>query len=45
MDDKSCGNSICKPPSTIFEDCLKKGKFPSDWKKAHIVPVQKKGDK
>ena len=40
-----CGNSICKPLSIIFNDCLKEGKFPSDWKKAHAVPVHKKGDK
>ena len=42
---KLCGNSICKPLSIIFNDCLKEGKFPSDWKKAHVVPVHKKGDK
>ena len=23
----------------MFYDCLKKAKFPSDWKKAHVVPV------
>ena len=42
---KLCGNSICKPLSIIFNDCLKEGKFPSDWKKAHIVPAHKKEDK
>ena len=42
---KLCGNSICKPLSIIFNDCLKEGKFPSDWKKAHVAPVHKKGDK
>ena len=42
---KLCENSICKPLSIIFNDCLKEGKFPSDWKKAHVVPVHKKGDK
>ena len=42
---KFCGNSICKPLSVTFNDCLKEGKFPSDWKKAHVVPVHKKGDK
>ena len=40
---KLCGNSICKPLSIIFNDCLKEGNFPSDWKK--VVPVHKKGDK
>ena len=42
---KLCGNSICKPLSIIFNDCLKVGKFLSDWKKAHVVPVHKKGDR
>ena len=42
---KLCVNSICKPLSIIFNDCLKEGKFPSDWKKPHVVPVHKKGDK
>ena len=42
---KLCENSKCKPLSIIFNDCLKEGKFPSDWKKAHVVPVHKKGDK
>ena len=42
---KLCGNSICKPLSITFNDCLKEEKFPSDWKKAHVVPVQKKGVK
>ena len=40
-----CGNSICKPLSIIFNDCQKEGKCPSDWKKALVVPVHKKGDK
>ena len=30
---KLCGNSICTPLSTIFNDCLNKGKFPHEWKK------------
>ena len=42
---KLCGNSICKPLLIIFNDCLKEGKFTSDWKKAHIVTVHKNGDK
>ena len=39
---KLCGNSICKPLSIIFNDCLNEGKFPHEWKKANIVPVHKK---
>ena len=42
---KLCGNSICKPLSITFNDCLKEEKFPSDWEKAHVVPVHKKGVK
>ena len=39
------GNSICKPPSIIFNDYLKEEKFPSNWNKPHFVPFHKKGDK
>ena len=42
---KLCGNSICKPLSIIFKDCLSEGKFPHEWKKANVVPVHKKGNK
>ena len=38
---KLCANSICKPLSITFDDCLKEGKFPSHWKKAHVVPIHK----
>ena len=42
---KLCGNSICKPLSIIFNDCLNEGRFPHEWKKANVVPVHKKGNK
>ena len=42
---KLCGNSICKPLSIIFKDCLSEVKFPHEWKKANVVPVHKKGNK
>ena len=42
---KLCGNSICKPPSIIFNDYLNEGKFPHEWKKANVVPVHKRGNK
>ena len=38
---KLCGNSICKPLSIIFKDCLSEGEFPREWKKANVVPVHK----
>ena len=41
---KFCGNSICKPLSKIFNNCLKEGKFPSDRGKAHVVAVHEKVD-
>ena len=42
---KLCGNTICKPLSIIFNDCLNEGKFPHEWKKANVVSVHKKGNK
>ena len=29
----------------IFKQCIETGFFPSEWKKANIVPIHKKGDK
>ena len=42
---KLYGNSICKPLSIIFNDCLNEGKFPHEWKKANVALVHKRGDK
>ena len=42
---KICDDSICKPLKLIFQSCLESGKFPSEWKKANVVPIHKKGDK
>ena len=42
---KICGPSIYKPLEIIFNECLKTGVFPSEWKLGNIVPVHKKGDK
>ena len=42
---KLCGFSICKLLEIIFQNCLRSGKFPSEWKKANVVPTFKKGDK
>ena len=36
-----CGISICKPLETIFQNCLRLGKFPSKWKKANVVLIFK----
>ena len=42
---KLCGISICKPLEIIFQNCLRSGKFLSEWKKANVVPAFKKDDK
>ena len=42
---KICGNSIYKPLQLFFRSCIENGKFPSEWKKANVVPVHKKGNK
>ena len=42
---KICDTSICKPLELIFRNCLNQGLFPSEWKKAHVVPIHKKGSK
>ena len=42
---KECGPSIYKPLEIIFNQCLKPGVSPSEWKKGNIVPIHKKGDK
>ena len=39
---KIFGNSLCKPLELIFKSCTTKGEFPSEWKKANVVPVCKK---
>ena len=39
---KICDESICKPLRIIFRSCLENGKFPSEWKKANVVPGFKK---
>ena len=39
---KLCGNSIWKPLSIIFKDCLSEGKFPHEWKKLKLYPYIRK---
>ena len=34
-----------KPLELIFRYCIESGKFPSNWKKANVVPVHEKRDK
>ena len=42
---KMCSESITLPLKIIFQESLKKGKFPEIWKKANVVPVHKEEDK
>ena len=42
---KICSSSIYKPLEMIFKQCIKTVFFPSEWKRANIVPIHKKGDK
>ena len=39
---KPCGQSIVKPLSIIFKNCINNGIFPNIWKKSNIIPVHKK---
>ena len=39
---KICGDSIYKPLGLIFRACLEHRVFPQNWKKANVVPIQKK---
>ena len=42
---KICGSSVCRPLQIIYKSCLDGGKFEEEWKKANLVPVDKKNDK
>ena len=42
---KICDASICKALELIFRSCFENGKFPTELKKANVVPAHKKGDK
>ena len=41
---KIFSQSLILPLKIIFEDSLKKGKFPKIWKKANVVPAHKKAE-
>ena len=40
-----CGNALVKPLKIIFENILKTGIFPEQWKQANVVPIHKKENK
>ena len=37
--------NLCGPLGLICQSCFENGKFPSEWKKAKVVPTHKKNDK
>ena len=39
------GDTISNPLEIMFKQGLLTGKFPSEWKKVNIVPIDKKYDK
>ena len=39
---KCCGSSVIKPLSLLFNNSLRDGVFPNEWKKANVIPVHKK---
>ena len=41
---KLCGDSVLPPLELVSKSCIESGTFPSEWKKANVVPVHKKGD-
>ena len=42
---KLCGPHLCVPLKIIFENILRTGIFPDQWKEANVTPVHKKNDK
>ena len=42
---KICDQSVVEPLCCIFERCLETGVYPTQWKKANVIPVHKKGCK
>ena len=42
---KLCGSSLIKPLSLLFNNCLRDGVFPNDWKKSNVIPMHKKRNK
>ena len=39
---KICDTGIVKPLYLIYMKCLETGRFPSNWKKANVLPIHKK---
>ena len=42
---KFCTNPVAHPLTLIFQNSMATGTFPTQWKRANIVPIHKKNDK
>ena len=42
---KACAHMLCTTLTILFQQSLTSGALPSDWKKAHVIPVFKKGSR
>ena len=42
---KTCAQSLTAPITTLFNKSFQQGEIPTDWKKANVVPIHKKGPK
>ena len=42
---KLCNNSVAHPLTLIFQNSMAAGTFATQWKRANIVPINKKNDK
>lgn len=42
---KECADILCHPLQDIFRTSIIKGEVPSEWKKANITPIYKKGNR
>ena len=40
-----CGQHLCVPLKIIFDNIIRTGTFPDQWKEANVTPVYKKNDK
>ena len=42
---KECANELCRPLSILFAKSIQEGTIPTDWKKANVTCIYKKGSK
>ena len=42
---KNCSSELAKPLRKIFQDTIEQGRIPTDWKRANVTPIFKKGQR